>query len=163
ARARPLRRPVGLRLPRADPAHAGHRRRFRPADPPRLRAPVPDGPQAARPRRRAAALCPQDRRPPLVLAVPARRARCPVPVLEDPAAAAGTHQRLPALQLHHPDRAPGVRAMNTWTAAGFQIVQSVFVVLAAPLLLGWVNQCRAWLQNRSAPSILLPYFTLAKL
>jgi len=45
----------------------------------------------------------------------------------------------------------------------FQILQSVFVVLAAPLLVGWVNQCRAWLQNRSAPSILLPYFTLAKL
>ena len=31
----------------------------------------------------------------------------------------------------------------------FQILQSVFVVLAAPLLVGWVNQCRAWLQNRS--------------
>ena len=45
----------------------------------------------------------------------------------------------------------------------FQILQSVFVVLAAPLLMGWVNQCRAWLQNRSAPSILLPYYTLAKL
>ena len=39
----------------------------------------------------------------------------------------------------------------------------MFVVLAAPLLVGWVNQCRAWLQNRSAPSILLPYYTLAKL
>src|SRR5471032_648605 len=45
----------------------------------------------------------------------------------------------------------------------FQILQSVFVVLAAPLLMGWANQCRAWLQNRSAPSILLPYYTLAKL
>ena len=43
----------------------------------------------------------------------------------------------------------------------FQILQSVFVVLAAPLLMGWANQCRAWLQNRSAPSILLPYYTLA--
>src|SRR5262249_60374821 len=53
--------------------------------------------------------------------------------------------------------------MSTWTAAGFQILQSVFVVLAAPLLMGWVNRCRAWLQNRSAPSILLPYYTLAKL
>src|SRR5262245_7265855 len=53
--------------------------------------------------------------------------------------------------------------MNTWTAAGFQILQSVFVVLAAPLLVGWVNQCRAWLQNRSAPSIFFPYYTLAKL
>jgi len=53
--------------------------------------------------------------------------------------------------------------MNTWTAAVFQILQSVFVVLAAPLLVGWVNQWRAWLQNRAAPSILLPYWTLAKL
>src|SRR5258706_8936307 len=53
--------------------------------------------------------------------------------------------------------------MSQATAIGFQILQSVFVVLAAPLLVGWVNQCRAWLQNRSAPSILLPYWTLAKL
>jgi formate hydrogenlyase subunit 4 len=45
----------------------------------------------------------------------------------------------------------------------FQILQSVFVVLAAPVLMGWVNQCRAWLQNRAAPSIWLPYYTLAKL
>jgi len=45
----------------------------------------------------------------------------------------------------------------------FQILQSVFVVLAAPLLMGWVNQCRAWLQNRAAPSIWLPYYALAKL
>jgi formate hydrogenlyase subunit 4 len=36
-------------------------------------------------------------------------------------------------------------------------------VLAAPLVLGWVNVCRAWLQNRSAPSVWLPYYTLAKL
>lgn len=36
-------------------------------------------------------------------------------------------------------------------------------VLAAPLFLGWVNQCRAWLQNRSAPSILLPYRGIRKL
>ena len=44
-----------------------------------------------------------------------------------------------------------------------QLLQSALVVLAAPLVLGWVNICRAWLQNRSAPSILLPYYTLAKL
>jgi formate hydrogenlyase subunit 4 len=42
-------------------------------------------------------------------------------------------------------------------------VQSVLVVLAAPLALGWVNVCRAWLQNRSAPSVWLPYYTLARL
>ncbi len=53
--------------------------------------------------------------------------------------------------------------MNSAPGIAFQILQSVFVVLAAPLLTGWVNQCRAWLQNRSAPSILLPYYTLAKL
>jgi formate hydrogenlyase subunit 4 len=45
----------------------------------------------------------------------------------------------------------------------FQILQSVLVVLAAPMLMGWVNQCRAWLQNRSAPSLWLPYWTLARL
>jgi formate hydrogenlyase subunit 4 len=52
------------------------------------------------------------------------------------------------------DNAPGL---------AFQILQSVFVVLAAPLLMGWVNQCRARLQNRRAPSLWLPYYTLAKL
>lgn len=53
--------------------------------------------------------------------------------------------------------------MNQLAGIIFQILQSVFVVLAAPFLMGWVNICRAWLQNRSAPSILLPYYTLAKL
>ena len=36
-------------------------------------------------------------------------------------------------------------------------------VAAAPALVGWVNQCRAWLQNKSAPSILLPYRGIRKL
>jgi len=53
--------------------------------------------------------------------------------------------------------------MSNLPGIAFQVLQSVFVVLAAPLLMGWVNQCRAWLQNRSAPSIWLPYYTLAKL
>jgi formate hydrogenlyase subunit 4 len=44
-----------------------------------------------------------------------------------------------------------------------QLLQSLLVVLAAPLVLGWVNICRAWLQNRSAPSVWLPYYSLAKL
>lgn len=34
---------------------------------------------------------------------------------------------------------------------------------AAPLLSGWINQCRAWLQNRRAPSIWQPYRMLHKL
>jgi formate hydrogenlyase subunit 4 len=45
----------------------------------------------------------------------------------------------------------------------FQLLQSVLVVLAAPLVMGWVNICRAWLQNRSAPSVWLPYYALVKL
>ena len=53
--------------------------------------------------------------------------------------------------------------MNQVTGVTLQILQSLFVVFAAPLLTGWVNICRAWLQNRSAPSIFLPYYTLAKL
>ena len=53
--------------------------------------------------------------------------------------------------------------MDNLPGFAFQVLQSVFVVLAAPLVMGWVNQCRAWLQNRSAPSIWLPYHTLAKL
>jgi formate hydrogenlyase subunit 4 len=51
------------------------------------------------------------------------------------------------------------------TAAGFvsQLLQLALALLLAPLLLGWVNQCRAWLQNKSAPSLLLPYRTIRKL
>ncbi|MBI5438028.1 MAG: NADH-quinone oxidoreductase subunit H [Nitrosomonadales bacterium] len=44
-----------------------------------------------------------------------------------------------------------------------QLCQLLLVVLMAPLLMGWVNQCRAWLQNRSGPGLLQPYCTLRKL
>jgi formate hydrogenlyase subunit 4 len=50
-----------------------------------------------------------------------------------------------------------------WSNLTFQLVQDVVVVLMAPLLLGWVNQCRAWLQNRSGAGMLQPYRNLAKL
>ena len=51
------------------------------------------------------------------------------------------------------------------TATGFisQLLQLALALLLAPLLLGWVNQCRAWLQNKSAPSLVLPYRTIRKL
>ncbi|MHB9116883.1 MAG: respiratory chain complex I subunit 1 family protein [Burkholderiales bacterium] len=45
----------------------------------------------------------------------------------------------------------------------YQLLQDTLVVLAAPLLLGWVNQCRAWLQNRSGAGVLQPYRVLLKL
>jgi formate hydrogenlyase subunit 4 len=44
-----------------------------------------------------------------------------------------------------------------------QMLQLTIALLLAPLLLGWVNQCRAWFQNKSAPSLLLPYRTIRKL
>jgi len=53
--------------------------------------------------------------------------------------------------------------MSQFPGIALQLLQSLLVVLAAPLVLGWVNICRAWLQSRSAPSVLLPYYTLAKL
>jgi len=44
-----------------------------------------------------------------------------------------------------------------------QLFQDTLVVLIAPLLLGWVNQCHAWLQNRSGPGVLRPYLNMVKL
>lgn len=44
-----------------------------------------------------------------------------------------------------------------------QLTQTLLVVLLAPAMLGWLNQCRAWLQNRSSPGVLQPYRLLAKL
>jgi formate hydrogenlyase subunit 4 len=44
-----------------------------------------------------------------------------------------------------------------------QIAQTLLAILVAPLLLGWTNQCRAWLQGRSAPPITQPYRVMRKL
>ena len=51
------------------------------------------------------------------------------------------------------------------TATGFlsQLLQLTIALLLAPLLVGWVNQCRAWFANKSAPSLFLPYWTIRKL
>lgn len=55
--------------------------------------------------------------------------------------------------------------MNLDIAVSFlsQLTQTLLVVLIAPLMLGWVAQCRAWLQNRSGPGLLQPYRVLFKL
>jgi len=47
-----------------------------------------------------------------------------------------------------------------WVA---QILGILAALLAAPLFLGWVNQCRAWLQNKSAPPLIQPYRGIRKL
>jgi formate hydrogenlyase subunit 4 len=51
------------------------------------------------------------------------------------------------------------------SATGFlsQLLQLAIALLLAPILVGWVNQCRAWLSNRSAPPLLQPYRTIRKL
>ena len=53
--------------------------------------------------------------------------------------------------------------MISWSGLAAQLTEIVLAVLLAPVLLGWVNQCRAWLQNKSGPGILQPYRTLRKL
>jgi len=51
------------------------------------------------------------------------------------------------------------------TLTGFlsQLLEIALAIALAPLLTGWVNQWRAWLQNRSAPSFWQPYRMLHKL
>jgi len=44
-----------------------------------------------------------------------------------------------------------------------QVLQLAMALVLAPLLVGWVDQCRAWLQNKRAPSMLLPYRMITKL
>jgi formate hydrogenlyase subunit 4 len=44
-----------------------------------------------------------------------------------------------------------------------QIFSIVLALVLAPLLTGWVGMCRAWLQSRSAPPLLQPYYMLRKL
>ncbi|MDD5174936.1 MAG: NADH-quinone oxidoreductase subunit H [Sterolibacterium sp.] len=44
-----------------------------------------------------------------------------------------------------------------------QFLELVLALALAPVLTGWVNQCRAWLQNRSAPPLLQPYYQIVKL
>lgn len=44
-----------------------------------------------------------------------------------------------------------------------QFLEILIALALAPLLTGWVNQWRAWLQNKSAPPLLQPYRKLHKL
>jgi formate hydrogenlyase subunit 4 len=53
--------------------------------------------------------------------------------------------------------------LNFITSVVLQLGQLLLVVLLAPLLTGWVNQCQAWLQNRSGAGLLQPYRVLRKL
>lgn len=52
--------------------------------------------------------------------------------------------------------------MNVMTLVR-QSGEVALAIAIAPLFAGWISQCRAWLQNRTAPSILQPYRMLRKL
>jgi len=51
----------------------------------------------------------------------------------------------------------------TWLPWLTQFLEVLAALAAAPLFVGWINQCRAWLQNKSAPSVLQPYRGIRKL
>jgi formate hydrogenlyase subunit 4 len=51
----------------------------------------------------------------------------------------------------------------TVAAYASQLLQVAIALALAPILVGWINQCRAWLQGRRAPPLMLPYRTLRKL
>jgi len=44
-----------------------------------------------------------------------------------------------------------------------QLLSAATALVGAPLLAGWVAQCRAWLQNRRAPPLTMPFRMLHKL
>src|SRR5438094_7730025 len=56
-----------------------------------------------------------------------------------------------------------VGARMTLYGAVSQLLEIIVAIALAPLLTGWVNQWRAWLQNKSAPSLWQPYRLLHKL
>ena len=65
------------------------------------------------------------------------------------------------LQFYHLVGVTGVRTMSGGVV--LQGLQTVLAVLAAPLLTGWTNQCRARLQGRRPPSLWQSYRVLHKL
>ena len=48
-------------------------------------------------------------------------------------------------------------------AIASQILQTLLGIAAAPLLIGWIRQCRAWLQNRRGAGVLQPYRSMRRL
>jgi formate hydrogenlyase subunit 4 len=53
-----------------------------------------------------------------------------------------------------------VSALISWLTQALEVLAAIAL---APLFSGWIAQCRAWLQNKSAPSIWLPYRAIHKL
>ncbi len=53
--------------------------------------------------------------------------------------------------------------MNMLSAISGQILQSVVLIILAPILLAWINQNRAWLNNKKGAGLLQCYRNLRKL
>ena len=53
--------------------------------------------------------------------------------------------------------------MNAFFPWLTQLLEVLAAIAIAPLFVGWIGQWRAWLQNKSAPSIWLPYRGIHKL
>ncbi|HMC15712.1 MAG TPA: NADH-quinone oxidoreductase subunit H [Albitalea sp.] len=51
----------------------------------------------------------------------------------------------------------------SWSGVLAQLLEIAAALTLAPLLTGWVNQWRAWFQNKTAPDLLQPYRVLHKL
>jgi len=51
----------------------------------------------------------------------------------------------------------------SWSGTIAQLTELALAIVVAPLLTGWVNQCRAWLQNKRGPGLLRQYLVLRKL
>jgi formate hydrogenlyase subunit 4 len=53
--------------------------------------------------------------------------------------------------------------MNLILSMGIQLFQIVFIIAAAPLLTGWIEQNQAWLSNKTGAGIFQPYRNIHKL
>jgi formate hydrogenlyase subunit 4 len=51
----------------------------------------------------------------------------------------------------------------TGAVAVITLAEAAVAILLAPLFIGWIDQCRAWLQNRRGAGVLQPYRTIRKL
>ncbi|MGA9422330.1 MAG: NADH-quinone oxidoreductase subunit H [Rhodanobacteraceae bacterium] len=49
------------------------------------------------------------------------------------------------------------------TSAAITAFEAILAIMLAPLLIGWIDVCRAWLQNRRGAGVLQPYRTIRKL
>ena len=52
---------------------------------------------------------------------------------------------------------------HPWSHQLLLLTQGLLVIAIAPLMTGWIKQIKCWLQQRSAPSVLQPYYGIYKL